>query len=83
MNRSLTRKIGYYQGYWWMHAMTIIWALFTLALFILEPFVLHKWFHNRVQKQPGLSFRLVGRVHYILLAASIITVIGAIYGVHG
>jgi uncharacterized membrane protein len=69
--------------YWWMHAMTIIWLLFSIALYILEPFVLHKWFHKRVVVAPDKSFRLVGKVHYVLLTASIITVIGAIYGVHG
>lgn len=69
--------------YWWMHAMTGIWLLFSIALYILEPFVLHKWFHKRVLEYPDQSFRLVGKVHHVLLLASIITVIGAIFGVHG
>src|SRR5215216_583073 len=26
--------------YWWMHAMVLVWAIFTLMLFLVEPFVL-------------------------------------------
>lgn len=26
--------------FWWLHAMTFIWLLFTLILFVLEPLVL-------------------------------------------
>ena len=25
-------------GYWWMHAMVLVWVVFTLMLFVLEPF---------------------------------------------
>ena len=28
--------------FWWIHAMTLVWILFTLVLYILEPLVLHK-----------------------------------------
>ncbi len=28
--------------FWWIHAMTLIWILFTLILYILEPLILHK-----------------------------------------
>jgi uncharacterized membrane protein len=69
--------------FWWMHAMTAIWALLTIVLFVLEPFVLHKVFHKRVHENPDKTFKLIGRVHYVLLTASIVTIIGAISGVHG
>src|SRR5688572_13522862 len=26
--------------FWWMHAMVLVWALFTLVLFVLEPLFL-------------------------------------------
>ena len=31
-------------SYWWIHAMTLIWVLFTLMLFVLEPLILLKGF---------------------------------------
>jgi len=36
-------------SYWWMHAMTAIWAVFTLVLFVLEPLFLHAWFSKRAR----------------------------------
>ena len=27
---------------WWLHAMTLVWVLFTILLFVLEPLVLHR-----------------------------------------
>ena len=32
--------------FWWLHAMTIVWLLFTIVLFILEPLILHRLFQK-------------------------------------
>jgi len=35
-------------GYWWMHAMVAVWAIFTVMLFIAEPLFLHRsWSSGR------------------------------------
>jgi len=70
-------------GYWWLHAMSVIWLIFTLMLFVLEPLVLHKWFERRAREQPESTLALIQRLHWVLLAASLITVAGAVAGVHG
>ena len=69
--------------FWWMHAMVLVWALFTLMLFVLEPLVLHRWLGARHARDPGSTFALVQRLHWILLTASLITVFGAVAGSHG
>lgn len=69
-------------GYWWMHAMAAIWAVFTIVLFVLEPLVLHKWFHRRAQLDPDRTFALVLRLHRVLLTLSLIAAGGAVWGVH-
>ncbi len=69
-------------AYWWVHAMTLIWALFTLVLFILEPLFLHAWFIRRARQTPEQAFGLVTRFHQILLAASLLTVFGVVMGAH-
>ena len=69
--------------FWWLHAMTVIWALFTLVLFVLEPLFLHNWFDKRAQEAPAETFALVTRFHQVLLAVSLVTAFGAVYGVHG
>jgi len=70
-------------AYWWMHAMTAIWAVFTLVLFVLEPLFLHAWFSRRARENPEGTFTLVTVMHRILLAVSLITVVSAVLGAHG
>lgn len=69
--------------FWWMHAMLGLWALFTLMLFVLEPFVLHRRIHERAQADPAGTFALIERLHRILLGASAVTVAAAVLGAHG
>ena len=69
--------------YWWMHAMAFIWAIFTLMLFIAEPLFLHRWFLARANRKPEETFALIQRMHWGLLAISLLTVIGATAGSHG
>ena len=69
--------------FWWMHAMVLVWALFTLVLFVLEPLFLHRWFIERARHRPESTFRLVARLHWVLLGLSLVTVAGAVAGSHG
>jgi len=70
-------------AYWWMHAMVLIWIIFTVMLFIAEPLFLHHWFRARALQNPEGTFRLIERLHWLLLAISICTIFGAVGGSHG
>ena len=70
-------------GFWWMHAMVLIWAIFTIILFIAEPLFLHAWFQHRAGADPIGTVRLVQRAHGALLTVSFLTVGGAVLGAHG
>lgn len=70
-------------GFWWMHAMVLIWLIFTLMLFVAEPLFLHAWFHRRSTADPAGTFRRVQRLHWGLLTPSAATVAGAVLGAHG
>lgn len=69
--------------YWWMHAMVLVWALFTLILFVLEPLWLHRRILARAKQDPEGTFSLIARLHWLLLTVSLITVAGAAAGSHG
>lgn len=69
--------------FWWIHAMTFTWVLFTLMLFVLEPLVLHRWFRARAIQEPEKTFQRIQRMHWVLLVLSLITVAGAVAGSHG
>lgn len=69
--------------YWWLHGMIAVWLLFTLMLFVFEPLFLHRWFLERARRDPAGTFRLVQRMHWILLGISTVVTLGAAAGAHG
>lgn len=69
--------------YWWMHAMVLVWAAFSVILFVAEPLFLHRWFAERAKRDPEGTLRLVERFHRVLLTISLITIAGAVVGSHG
>jgi uncharacterized membrane protein len=68
---------------WWMHAMVCLWLLFAIVLFIGEPFVLHNRFERWAGNEPERAFARLQGAHWILLGLSLITIFGAVAGVHG
>ena len=69
--------------YWWFIAMTAVWFLFTMVLFVLEPFVLHKLYKKYAEKDPEKTFAFIQKFHWVLLTLSLITIAGAVAGSHG
>lgn len=69
--------------FWWMHAMVLVWVIFTMMLFVLEPWILHQWFQAKAKSAPEKIFVLIQRMHWFLLSISLITVAGAVAGSHG
>lgn len=70
-------------GYWWMHAMVLIWAVFTVVLFVAEPLFLHAWFRRRAAEAPEATFALIQRAHWLLLILAAATTGAAVLGAHG
>jgi uncharacterized membrane protein len=69
--------------YFWMHAMVLIWLIFVLALFLIEPYFIKD--HGRVVKD-GRSFGNLQKtqvVHSIILTLSLITIFISALGAHG
>ena len=70
-------------NFWWFHGMVLIWLIFSVVLFILEPFILHKLFKKYSKQDPGKTFRVMHRLHWVLLILSLIVTSGAVAGSHG
>jgi len=75
-------RFGYVE-YWWMHAMVLVWTLFTLVLFVLEPLFLHRWISERARRDPDATLSMISRLHWALLGLSLLAIAGAIAGSHG
>ena len=69
--------------YWWMHAMVLVWLIFAAVLFVVEPFVVRRRFAARAKSDPDATFRTIHRVHIVLLALGLLTILGAVAGSHG
>ncbi len=69
--------------YWWIHAMTLVWIIFTLVLYVLEPLILHKLFEKYTRIDPDKTFAFIQRAHWVLLLLSLLTTAGAVAGSHG
>ncbi len=65
---------------WWLWAMIGVWCLFAVVLFVAEPIL-----ERRASPRPDADTRLarLHRRHLWVLAASIVTVLGAAMGAHG
>ena len=68
---------------WWLWVMIATWAIFTLMLFVLEPWLIHRWLKQKAQVDPAGTMVLLQRLHIALLTLSLIAVAGGVIGAHG
>lgn len=69
-------------AFWWMHAMVLLWLVFAVMLFVIEPLA-HRRLEKRLKNDPVRMLRSLRRMHWILFVASLITIAGAMAGAHG
>jgi|SRR5271165_2408893 len=69
-------------SFWWMDAMVLVWTLFMVIVFIVEPLE-HARIAARAAHDPQRVLTRVFRAHIVLLAAAAITILGAVAGTHG
>jgi len=69
-------------SFWWMSAMALVWAVFMIAVFVIEPFA-HRRLEAEAARDPEGVMRRVFRAHLVLLAAAGLTIIGAVAGSRG
>ena len=68
---------------WWMPAMLLVWLIFTLMLFVVEPLFLQRLLSRREALDPAAAFLWMQRLHHVLLGLSLLTIAGAVAGVQG
>jgi uncharacterized membrane protein len=68
---------------WWLAAMALLWLLFMAILFVIEPLLLHSRFRARAAIDLEGAFRLIQRLHWLLLAIAAVVVTAGVLGAHG
>jgi len=69
-------------AFWWIHLMTFIWLVFTLILFVVEPYLINRQVQDSARRNPGRTLRLAHRLLSVLLTLSLIAIFGAVSAVH-
>jgi uncharacterized membrane protein len=69
--------------FWWMHAMVLVWLVFTIILFVGEPLVMRARKRRGVMSAPDVNAPRMQRLHWVLLVLSVFTVMAAVAGSHG
>jgi uncharacterized membrane protein len=71
-------------AYWWMDAMVLLWLVFAAMLYVIEPLGLDRRLRKAIAGgTSSLAFDRMERFHRLMLALSLITVLGAVGGSHG
>ena len=68
---------------WWLQLMIIVWLVFALMLFVLEPLLLHKIFRRYALDQPKRAFEIAICLHWLALVASVVAIGAGVLGAHG
>ena len=72
-----------YLSFWWIHLMVAVWVIFALIVYVLEPLVIDRLFHNFALQQKDRAFALATRLHAVALLVSALAIITGVLGAHG
>jgi uncharacterized membrane protein len=69
--------------FWWMHAMILLWLIFTFMLFVGEPLAARMHRGQRAPVAPERRLAWMQWFHWVLLLLSATTVLAAVAGSRG
>jgi uncharacterized membrane protein len=68
--------------FWWLDAMAVVWALFMVIVFVVEPLARAR-LTAEAARDPTAVLQRTAYAHFVLLAAATVTILGAVAGAHG
>jgi uncharacterized membrane protein len=72
-----------YPEFWWLTLMVVVWSVFALMVFILEPLVVHRLFHDYALRNKYHAFTLAIRLHAAALIISAVAITAGVLGAQG
>jgi uncharacterized membrane protein len=54
-------------SFWWLDLMVVVWMLFALMIYVLEPLAIHRLFHEFALRNKDRAFTVAidGSLHYL------------------
>jgi uncharacterized membrane protein len=80
LNKFQTWTILLDPAFWWLALMVAVWAVFALIVFVLEPLVLHRLFHDYALLDKHRAFSLAIRLHALALTISCVAIVAGVLG---
>jgi hypothetical protein len=71
-----------YASFWWLDLMVAVWMLFALTVYLLEPFVGHRLFHEFALRNKDRAFAVATRLHALALIISAFAIAAGVLGAH-
>ena len=72
-----------YGSFWWLDLMVAVWILFALMVYVLEPLVIHRLFHEFALRDKDHTFAVAMRLHALALIISAFAIGAGVLGAHG
>jgi uncharacterized membrane protein len=70
-------------AFWWLMLMVAVWAVFALMVFVLEPLVVHRLFHDYALRDKERAFALAIWLHAVALTVAVVAIAAGVLGAHG
>jgi uncharacterized membrane protein len=70
-------------AFWWLILMVVVWAVFALIVFVLEPLFVHRLFHDYALRDKERAFTLAIRLHAAALTISSVAILAGVLGAQG
>jgi uncharacterized membrane protein len=70
-------------SFWWIHLMVVVWLMFAIMVYVLEPLIVHDRFRRLALEDPTHAFGLAIVLHAFALAVSAIAIGAGVLGAHG
>lgn len=72
-----------YASFWWLDLMVAVWIIFALMVYVLEPLVMHRHFHEFALRNKDRAFTVAIRFHAVALTISAFAIGAGVLGAHG
>ena len=72
-----------YASFWWLDLMVAVWMLFALMVYVLEPLLIHRLFHEFALRNKDRAFAVAIRLHVVALIISTFAIGAGVLGAHG
>jgi uncharacterized membrane protein len=70
-------------AFWWLMLMVGVWAAFALMVYVLEPLVVHRAFHDYALRNKDRAFALAINLHAVALVTAGIAIAAGVLGANG